>query len=130
PNNEMKWRFTVSATIRDGDWKLILGPGSGSSGQFYTEPKSEDAWKQAIEVFGRNPANHKELEDPIFMQLYNLKNDPAESIDVSDDHRDRMKKMLADYQKIIRNGRSTPGSPLRNDRDVKAFRPPAFVWKK
>ena len=64
------------------------------------------------------------------MQLYNLKNDPAESIDVSDDHRDRMKKMLADYQKIIRNGRSTPGSPLRNDRDVKAFRPPAFVWKK
>jgi arylsulfatase A len=123
-------RGTRSNAFRDGDWKLILGPGSGSSGQFYTEPKSEDAWKQAIEVFGRNPANHKELEDPIFMQLYNLKNDPAESIDVSDDHRDRMKKMLADYQKIIRNGRSTPGSPLRNDRDVKAFRPPAFVWKK
>ncbi len=26
PNHEMKWRFTVSASIRDGDWKLIRLP--------------------------------------------------------------------------------------------------------
>jgi arylsulfatase A-like enzyme len=26
PNQEMKWRFTVSASIRDGDWKLIRLP--------------------------------------------------------------------------------------------------------
>ena len=123
-------RGTRSDAFRDGDWKLILGPGSGSSGQFFTEPKSEDAWKEAIEAFGRNPKNHKELEDPTFVQLYNLKNDPAETTDVSAGNRNRMKKMLADYQKIIRDGRSTPGSPLSNDRDVKAFRPPAFVWKK
>lgn len=123
-------RGTRSDAFRDGDWKLILGPGSGSSGQFFTEPKSEDAWKEAIEVFGRNPKNHKELEDPIFVQLYNLKHDPAETTDVSVGNRDRLNKMLAGYQKIIRAGRSTPGSPLSNDRDVKAFRPPAFVWKK
>ena len=123
-------RGTRSDAFREGDWKLILGPGSGSSGQFFTEPKSEDAWKEAIEVFGRNPANHKELEDPIFVQLYNLKNDPAETTDVAASNPDRMKRMLANYQKIIRDGRSTPGSPLSNDRDVKAFRPPAFVWKK
>jgi arylsulfatase A-like enzyme len=123
-------RGTRSDAFRDGDWKLILGPGSGSSGQFFTEPKSEDAWKEAIDAFGRNPKNHKELEDPTFVQLYNLKNDPAETNDVSAGNRDRMKEMLADYQKLIRDGRSTPGSPLSNDRDVKAFRPPAFVWQK
>jgi arylsulfatase A-like enzyme len=26
PHNEMKWRFTISASIRDGDWKLIRLP--------------------------------------------------------------------------------------------------------
>ncbi len=123
-------RGTRSDAFREGDWKLILGPGSGSSGQFFTEPKSEDAWKEAIAVFGRNPANHKELEDPIFVQLYNLRNDPAETTDVAANNLNQMKKMLADYQEIIRNGRSTPGAPLSNDRNVKAFRPPAFVWKK
>ncbi|MGI9467704.1 MAG: sulfatase-like hydrolase/transferase, partial [Rubripirellula sp.] len=123
-------RGTRSDAFRDGDWKLILGPGSGSSGQFFTEPRSEDAWKKAIKVFGRNPKNHKELEDATFVQLYNLKNDPAETTDVSVGNQNRIKNMLADYQKLIRDGRSTPGAPLSNDRDVKAFRPPAFVWKK
>ncbi|MCH1440860.1 MAG: hypothetical protein L7W43_14450, partial [Rubripirellula sp.] len=78
----------------------------------------------------RNPANHKELDDPIFVQLYNLRNDPAETTDVAANNLNQMKKMLADYHEIIRNGRSTPGAPLSNDRNVKAFRPPAFVWKK
>jgi hypothetical protein len=62
--------------------------------------------------------------------LFNLKNDPGETTDLSAENLDRFKKMLADYQKIIRDGRSTPGPRLSNDRDVKAFRPPAFVWKK
>jgi hypothetical protein len=104
-------RGTRTDAFRDGAWKLILGPGSGSSGQFFTEPRSEDAWKTAIEVFGRNPKNHKELEDATFVQLYNLTNDPAETTDVSAGNQTRMKKMLADYQKIIRDGRSTSGPP-------------------
>jgi arylsulfatase A len=123
-------RGTRSDAFRNGDWKLIVGPGSGSSGSFYSEPKSEDAWKTAIAAFGRSPMNHKELENPIFVQLFNLKNDPGETTDLSVENLDRFKKMLADYQKIIRDGRSTPGPRLSNDRDVKAFRPPAFVWKK
>jgi len=123
-------RGTRSDAFRNGDWKLIVGPGSGSSGSFYSEPKSEDAWKTAIAAFGRSPANHKELENPIFVQLFNLKNDPGETTDLSAENSNRFKKMLADYQKIIRDGRSTPGPRLSNDRDVKAFRPPAFVWKK
>ena len=123
-------RGTRSDAFRDGEWKLILGPGSGSSGPFFSEPKSEDAWRTAIEAFGRKPANHKELEDPAFVQLFNLRNDPRETTDLSAENSGRVKKMLADYQKIIRDGRSTTGPKLSNDRAVKAFRPPAFVWKK
>jgi len=121
---------TRSSALRDGPWKLILGPGSGSSGQFYTEPKSEDAWKKAIEIFGRTPRNQKELEHPTFVQLYNLNDDPTEKVDVSADYPSRMKKMIVEYKSIIRDGRSTPGISLSNDRDIKAFRPPAFVWQK
>ena len=121
---------TRSSALRDGPWKLILGPGSGSSGQFYTEPKSEDAWKKAIEIFGRTPRNQKELEHPTFVQLYNLNDDPTEKVDVSADYPGRMKKMIMEYKSIIRDGRSTPGISLSNDRDIKAFRPPAFVWQK
>jgi arylsulfatase A len=123
-------RGTQTDAILDGDWKLILGPGSGSSGPFFSEPKSEDAWAAAVKAFGRKPATLSELEDPAFVQLYHLSDDPGETIDRSAEHPDRIEAMLAAYQEIIHNGRSTPGPRLRNDHDVKAFRPPAFVWQK
>jgi len=123
-------RGTRSDAFRSGDWKLILGPGSGSSGAFFSEPKSEDAWHIAMEAFGRKLVNHKELENSAFVQLFNLNRDPGETQDLSAGHSDKVKQMLADYQKVIRDGRSTPGPHLSNDRVVKAFRPPAFVWDK
>ncbi|MBT4694374.1 MAG: arylsulfatase [Planctomycetaceae bacterium] len=128
--NTLVTRGTRTDAFIDGDWKLILGPGSGSSGPFYSVPKSEDAWKLALEEFGRHPLNHNELANPIFVQLFNLRTDPAETMDLSAENTGRLKTMLADYQQIIRNGRSTSGPRLPNDRDVKAFRPPAFVWNK
>ncbi|MDG2220475.1 MAG: hypothetical protein P8L85_03795, partial [Rubripirellula sp.] len=109
---------------------LILGPGSGSSGPFFTEPRSEDAWKQAIEVFGSKPSNHKDLQNSAFVQLYNLKDDPGETRDLSESHPGRITKMLNAYQEIISRGRSTAGPKLENDRTVKAFHPPSFVWAK
>lgn len=123
-------RGTRANAYRDGDWKLILGPGSGSSGPFFSEPKSEDAWKDAVVAFGRNPKNHTELESHEFLQLYNLRDDPGESKDVSEKNPDVVKRMLAGYMKVIANGRSTPGPKLANDLDVKAFRPPPFAWGK
>jgi hypothetical protein len=113
----------------DGRWKLILGPGSGSSGPFHSEPETEDAWKAALAAFGRKPKNHTELENPTFLQLYDLQADPGERIDVSAQHPERVKAMLAAYKAIIRDGRSTPGPALSNDRTLKAIRPPGFVWK-
>lgn len=123
-------RGTRAATFRDGDWKLILGPGSGSSGPFFSEPKSEDAWKTAITVFGKTPSNRQDLENPAFVQLYNLKDDPSETTDLAAQHPDQIDKMLADYRRVIRRGRSTPGPQLVNDREVKAFNPPSFIWEK
>jgi arylsulfatase A-like enzyme len=128
--NTLVTRGTRSDTFRDGDWKLILEPGSGSSGPFFSAPKSGDAWKAAIEAFGRSPLNHDELEHPAFVQLFNPIDDPGETSDLSAENPDPVKKMLADYQKIIRDGRSTPGPQLHNDRDVKAFRSPTSVFKK
>ena len=113
-----------------GDWKLILGPGSGSSGPFYTEPKSEEAWQRAIEQFGRHPKNQQELESPVFVQLFNLKEDPGETQDLSASNEDLLREMITGYQRIISDGRSTPGKALSNDRDVRLFRPPPFVWSK
>lgn len=121
---------TRSDAFHEQNWKLILGPGSGSSGQFFSEPKSEDAWKQAIEAFGRTPKSDDELLHPTFVQLFNLKEDPGESNDVSAQNMDRVRKMHQRYQEIIAAGRSTPGPILSNDRKVKAFRPPPFVWSR
>lgn len=121
-------RGTRANAFRDGDWKLILGPGSGSSGMFYSEPRSEDAWRAAVDAFGRKPRNHNELQHPAFVQLFNLKTDPGETTDLSENHMDRVREMLSRFQQTIDNGRSTPGPLLANDREVRAFRPPAFVW--
>lgn len=114
----------------EGNWKLILGPGSGSSGGHFTEPKSEDAWKQAIQKFGRKPKNHNELEHPVFIQLYNLIADPGEQRNLADAHSQKAKNMISAYRKVVANGRSTRGPKLPNGREIKIFRPPGFVWKK
>ena len=121
-------RGTRADAFHSHDWKLILGPGSGSSGPFFSQPKSEDAWKNAIKIYGRKPVNHDELMHHAFVQLFNLKNDPGESKDVSAENMDRVKKMLKHYEKIIHDGRSTPGPKLSNGRQVKTIRPPSFVW--
>jgi arylsulfatase A-like enzyme len=76
-------RGTRADAFHDGHWKLILGPGSGSSGRSFSEPKSEAAWKAAIAEFGRTPANENELQHPAFVQLFNLKDDPGETTDLS-----------------------------------------------
>jgi len=123
-------RGTRADAFRDGEWKLILGPGSGSSGRFFTEPKSEDAWNDAVKAFGKKPANHEDLEHPAFVQLYHLRDDPGETTDLSSDQPERVEKMIESYQRIIDQGRSTPGQKLSNDHEVKAFRPPPFVWRK
>ena len=128
--NHMVAHGTRADAYYEGNWKLILGPGSGSSGGHYTEPKSEDAWKKAIQEFGRKPKNHGELEHPSFIQLYELIADPGEQRNLAGAHFQRAKNMISAYRKVVANGRSTRGSKLLNGREIKIFRPPGFVWKK
>ena len=84
--------------IRQGDWKLILWPGSGG-------------WSY--------PHLPSDLEGLPNFQLYNLSADPGEENNLIEDYAEKamsMKKLLASY---VRSGRSTPGDPQTNDGEVK-----------
>ncbi|WP_081886148.1 arylsulfatase [Haloferula sp. BvORR071] len=84
-----------SFAIRQGDWKLCLCPDSGG----WSDPKPDSP--AAAEAY------------PV--QLYNLKDDPAESKNLADKELDRVKEMASTLAKAIRDGRTTPGSPQTND---------------
>ena len=68
--------------IRDGDWKMVEGLGSGG----FSKPTF-------IEPEGKMPAG----------QLYNLKNDPYEQLNVYRQYPDRVKKLSAELQTIRGN---------------------------
>ena len=84
--------------IRQGDWKLCLAAGSGG----WSAPKEPEAKKQGLPP----------------MQLFNLAEDPGETKNLVKDHPDKVKALLRLLDQQVRNGRITPGSPLKNDRDV------------
>lgn len=80
--------------IRKGDWKLILGAGSGGW-SFPTPGKAEEGL----------PA----------LQLYNLNTDPAEKNNVQDKFPEVVEALKTLLIKYIKDGRSTPGKIQRND---------------
>ena len=80
--------------IRQGDWKLILWPGSGG----WSYPRDREI-NEAMPQF----------------QLYNLKHDLSEEKNLVNDHQEKvaeLKELLTGY--IIR-GRSTAGEPQENE---------------
>lgn len=84
-------------TIRKGDWKLLLSPSSG--GWSFPKPGKDD------EVIKTLPA----------VQLYNMKDDPSEINNVCAEHPEIVEDLKALMIKYIREGRSTPGIPQKND---------------
>lgn len=78
-------------SIRQGDWKLIFGAGSGG-------------WTK-----GRDP-------EPI--QLYNLSTDLSEMDNVAGQNPDRVRAMSDSMKSLIDRGRSTPGPNQDNDVEV------------
>ena len=92
-----------SFAIRQNDWKLILCPGSGG----WSFPKPSD--KAAIDSLPEN-------------QLYNLKEDPSETQNLIATHKEKAEALKALLISYITNGRSTPGTPQKND-------PIDFEWK-
>lgn len=82
---------------RDG-WKLCLSAGSGG----WSQPREADAAKRKL--------------PPI--QLFDLKSDPAEQINLQMEQGDKVKELIEELTKQVRAGRSTTGPPASNDRDV------------
>ncbi|MEN8693235.1 MAG: sulfatase family protein [Akkermansiaceae bacterium] len=84
--------------IREGDWKLCLASGSGG----WSAPRESVAKKKGLPE----------------MQLFNLKNDPAEKINLISKNPAKAETLLALLKDQVENGRSTPGEPVINDREV------------
>lgn len=73
----------------------------------------EGAWKLVL-------AADRVMKTPV--QLYNLDEDLGEATNLATMYPDRVKSMQANLEKLIRNGRTTPGAPQKND--IKVVRYP------
>ena len=82
-----------SFTIRQGNWKLLLAPGSGG----WSAPRpGADQGLPAV-------------------QLYDMKADPGEKVNVYAEHPEIVTQLTELMRKYIREGRSTPGKPQQNE---------------
>lgn len=81
--------------IRAGDWKLVLGGGSGG----YGKPSNEEAASAGLPE----------------AQLYHLARDPAETTNLIGRHPEEAARLAMLLQEQIERGRSTPGPALQND---------------
>ena len=95
-----------SFSIRKGDWKLCLSAGSGG----WSAPREPVAKKQHLPP----------------MQLFNLKSDRGEQVNLVDERPEKVKELLQRLAAEVQQGRSTPGKALANDRDV-TFLPPGVT---
>jgi arylsulfatase A len=88
--------------IRDGKWKLLLCPGSGG----WATPHDDDARRQHL------PA----------VQLYDVTADVGEQHNLATEHPEVVVRLTAQLEKIVADGRSTPGKPQKNDVPVDIFK--------
>ena len=87
-----------SFAIRQGAWKLCLCRGSGG----WSAPREPLAKQQGLPE----------------MQLFNLEEDPGETMNRIADHPELVQSLLQSLQTFVSNGRSTDGSAVQNDRKV------------
>lgn len=83
-------------TIRQGDWKLLLSASSGG-------------WSAPT------PTDTLALDSLPPIQLYNMKDDPSETTNIEAEHPEIVSRLRALMAKYVREGRSTPGAPQKND---------------
>ncbi len=90
-----------SFAIRQGNWKLALCPDSGG----WSAPKP-----------GKNSTRLPRV------QLYNLATDPAEKMNVQDQHPEIVSRLTKLLQKYVADGRSTSGVRAENTGSVNIWR--------
>jgi arylsulfatase A len=81
--------------IRDANWKLEFCPGSGGWGK----PHDLQAEKKGLPN----------------LQLYDMTADVGEVKNLQGEQTDIVARLTAELEKIVAEGRSTPGSPQKND---------------
>ncbi len=91
-----------SFAIRQGKWKLILCPDSGG----WSPPKPDSA----------------EARDLPPVQLYDMSDDIGEKQNLYQEYPDVVRKLTELLQRYVRNGRSTPGVPQKNNYTVNIIR--------
>jgi arylsulfatase A-like enzyme len=80
----------------------------------------EGAWKLVL-------AADRVMKTPV--QLYHLDEDLGETTNLANLHPDRVKSMQATFEKLIRNGRTTPGAAQKNDLKVVRYPKTAAIAK-
>jgi arylsulfatase A len=112
----------VAFAVRQGNWKLCLCPGSGTTADsphsHGNSPSPDEAWRMALDQFPDNLDESDLIRTP-FVQLFDLANDPHEDNNLAARYPKRVEQMVSLLQAQIANGRSTPGPKLKNDKNVR-----------
>lgn len=95
--------FLGKFAIREGKWKLMLGPGSGG----WWPPKDDQAREQGL--------------PPV--QLYDMSQDVGEQQNLQAQHPEVVERLTKLLEKFVADGRSTPGPKQANA-------VPVDIWKK
>ena len=88
--------------VREGDWKLLLAPGSGG-------------WSGPTDKAARESGAPES-------QLYHLGRDLGEGANLMGEEAAMAESLLELLRGLVENGRSTPGPPRRNDAAVEIRR--------
>lgn len=97
-------------SIRQGQWKLELCPGSGG----WSQPRDPQAVKQGL------PS----------LQLYDMTQDIGERRNLQAERPEVVKRLLTLLEKYVADGRSTPGAPQKNDGVIDLWKPEPKAAKK
>jgi arylsulfatase A-like enzyme len=95
--------FYGNFAIQEGRWKLAFCPGSGG-----------------YRTHGKKPVAGEALP---LVQLYDMESDISEKANVGASHPEVVKLLTGRMERLIQQGRSTPGRRLKND-------VPVDLWKK
>ncbi len=110
PLHEMVVHHSVSGhfAVRQGPWKLLLCRGSGG----WSPPREPEAARQDLPL----------------VQLFNLDEDPRETVNLQAEHPGIVEQLTAELRQIIEQGRSTPGPEQPNHAGAKWW--PGLPWQK